>query len=798
MRRRSILSLARILDNCKTGTVAGIRRYFSDLPTNISFDVSRKTGFEALGASWTVEPLSGLNSSGMHAVRVSCGSTVVLARVQMVHDGGMKSWRRSQIPNVLVEYKEHYHAMGMFPPIFDRRGTLVTSRERRISSNIRDMVESLVVPEVSLVEDVRVYLSVLSSHEEYDSEIVAINAASIALSLSPEIPWYGPAGAARIFFGREKETEKEKRCTASVRGKLRARKEQIGPGDGGHDAPNSMLVICTKNGILQVRGDAHEMNPKFIKDGLRTALNTVRDTLVRYQLEHGAAKFTGQILRGADPSAARRIHDHIDALIFEYFKSHPNSLSHMDDYVRKTLIPSVKNLCSQQGRWRSEASRIKGSGCVTMEDVTYVTTSLIQKYIKDAFFNDGTRPDGRKFDDIVPDSVDIGCLPGCHGSSMYSAGGTSIITAVTCGSLSENANTEYRKSGPEFTRVSSTCIMNQNEGRGRQNNDDDVTLSEFLSSTFSRLVPGVDRIPFCFRVSTEIITMDGSLLSSCLNAAAMAMQHVGVGLSHPCGAATVGLACKSPEGSLDGEEQKLYFNEQGICNRQEVRDYKIIADPSGVESLALDATLVTSGNGSKVTSWMFQCHSPVDITADTISEMIALGLKVQKNHFKRLASIAKVQAPYRATFGQLSVHPATLPRLQSDRGAILNSIESQTGGKIHVGDEGLLNLFAPSPMQYEQLEEAVVQAAGANLVPGRVYKSRVTAIKDFGAFVELPGSDVEALLHISEISYRRIASVEDELSLLQELDVVFQGRDKMGNLRVSLKAAAEKKRDYNE
>ena len=797
MRRRSILSLTRILVSCKTGTVASIRRYFSDIPTNNSFDVSRKTGFEALGASWTVEPLStGLNSSGIHAVRVSCGSTVVLARVQTVHDGGMKSWRGSQSPNVLVEYKEHYHAMGMFPPIFDRRGTLVTSRERRISSNIRNMVESLVVPEVSLVGDVWVDLSVLSSHEEYDSEIVAMNAASIALSLSPEIPWYGPAGAVRIFFGKEKE--KEKMCSVSVLGKLRARKEGIGHGVN-DDAPSSMLVICTKNGILQVRGDAHEIDSKSIKDGLQTALNTVRDTLVRYQLDHGAAKFTGQILRGADPSAARRIHDHIDALISEYFKSHPNSSSHLDEYVQSTLIPSVKNLCSQQGRWRSEASRIKGSGCVTKEDVKYVTTALIEKYIKDAFFNDGKRLDGRSFDDIIPDSVDMGCLPGCHGSSMYSAGGTSVVTAVTCGSLLENANTEYRKSGSEFTRVSSACMMNQNKGRGRHhNNDDDVTLSEFLSSTFSRLVPGVDKIPFCFRISTEIITMDGCLLSSCLNAAAMAMQHLGVRLSHPCGAATVGLACRFPEGSLDGEEQSMYLNEKGICNRQEVGDHKIIADPSGLESLALDATLVTSGSGSKVTSWMFQCHSPVDITADTISEMIDLGLKVQKNHFKRLASIAKVQAPNRAKFGQLSVHPATLPRLQSDRGAILDSIESQTGGKIHVGDDGLLNLFAPSPMQYEQLEEAVVRAAGANLVPGRVYKSRVTSIKDFGAFVELPGSDIEALLHISEISYKRIASVEDELSLLQELDVVFQGRDKMGNLRVSLKAAAEKKRDYNE
>ena len=177
--------------------------------------------------------------------------------------------------------------------------------------------------------------------------------------------------------------------------------------------------------------------------------------------------------------------------------------------------------------------------------------------------------------------------------------------------------------------------------------------------------------------------------------------------------------------------------------------------------------------------------------------MIDVALKSQKSRLKSLSNVVKGKSHHKAKFGRLSVHPATLPKLQSDKGAILNEIENQTGGKVHVGEDGLINLFAPSSSQYESLEDAVVQAAGANLVPGRIYKARVTTIKDFGAFVELPGSDIEALLHISEISSRRIASVEDELSLKQELDVLFQGRDKMGNLRVSLKGAADKNRNLN-
>jgi len=126
-----------------------------------------------------------------------------------------------------------------------------------------------------------------------------------------------------------------------------------------------------------------------------------------------------------------------------------------------------------------------------------------------------------------------------------------------------------------------------------------------------------------------------------------------------------------------------------------------------------------------------------------------------------------------------------MPKLLAEKASSLRKIEESTGGLIHVMEGGQLTLFAPSAAAYARLEEQICSASGAFLVPNRVYKATVTAVKDFGAFVLLPRCDIEAMLHISEISHERIASIEDELAVGDVLDVVFLGEDAQGGLRVS-------------
>lgn len=808
IRQRGIPTLSRALESCYKGRVTTVRstvaRLFSgSSPFNISELRNNSTHFVAIGADWKVEPISRGTGSSLSIVRVSCGNTVVLAQVLRRDGSGPLPPRFShgvRGVNVHVDYKENYFATGKFPPVFDRREMSVSSREQRISLQIRKIMESVIVPEAKSVNDIWIKLSVLSADEACDGEIVGINAASVALALSPEISWYGPVGAVRVIFDKDKNNNLSP--VPSIRYVSSTKSEDCCDGDesqSGSYQPGSMVVVCSKNGFISIRGDSEELPSNTLKDGIELGYRTIRDTLLDYQLTYAGGKAEERkdnrviTLQGADPAAARRMQHDINGLVSRYYEVYSDSPGSFNDYVQKTIKPKIKEICTSQGRWRSETSRVKGSGCTTMEDIDHVSVASAERLLKDQFWSDGKRPDGRQLLDILSDSVNVGNLPSCHGSSIYSVRGTSVATAVTCGSLSSIQNVENTIFGLEMSRITSLCTFTQDWTRTR-NRGYDVDASDYIVSTFSRLIPTINEIPFAFRVNTEILSSDGCHMSPCINGAYAALQNLGLMLKKPLGSATVGLTCKKTPIFLDGEEYQANIDEHGTCDKQSIDGYKVLVDPSGIESVALDATFVCSGTGSKLSSWAYLSNRPVDVTLEILCKMIDIGLKSQKSRLKNMGEILKCQNPPQSRFGEISVHPATLPKLRLDRGAILENIEATTGGKIHLYDNGLLKLFAPSPERYGQLEDAIMQAAGANLVPGRVYKAKVTTIKDFGAFVELPGSDIEALLHISEISSKRITSVEDELKISQEVDVLFQGRDKLGNLRVSTKAVSQEKK----
>jgi polyribonucleotide nucleotidyltransferase len=139
-------------------------------------------------------------------------------------------------------------------------------------------------------------------------------------------------------------------------------------------------------------------------------------------------------------------------------------------------------------------------------------------------------------------------------------------------------------------------------------------------------------------------------------------------------------------------------------------------------------------------------------------------------------------------FGDMAIPKSTLSKVIGKDGQVLRHIEEQNRGKVWIDNEGNCKLFAPTPEEYRALQEALMLAAGSRLIPGRSYKGHVTVIKDFGAFVKLPESNIDALLHISEISHDKIKAVEDVLQEGQEIQVQFLGRDQVGSLRVSRKA----------
>ena len=738
------------------------------------------TEFKAFGALWKVEPWPTMFADG--ACMVTCGDTVVLATVHG------RTRPAGSAPKISVEYKEKYYAAGKVPPAFQKREVAPKESEMRVSHRIERVIDSLIVREANQRKDVVIKLSVLSSHGENDPEMVAINAASAALATSRDIPWYGPVGAAKIIFERVKGSIECVPSTALAHG---AHQHE--------DAKrSSMMVVCSAEGFVHVHGrSCHGLSSRLLTKGLETAKSQIQKFLLRYQLELSSckARLGGSVLvQGADPAGGRRIYEPIKQWMIEYFSETPRHIYGFKQDAENILKPKIKEMCVAQGRWRSEHARIPGSGCVAMSDVDHTINALAELVIKTNFVGENkSRIDGRQSSEIARGSLELGSLPRSHGSCVYKAGNSMVVNAVTCGSLTEQSNHNQSIHGSASHRIS--CLYASNSHASHDNRQsssagkEDLVNAEFIENSFARALPPVEEVPFSFRSNSDAVAMDGPALSSSVMGVSAALYNIGLNLLWPVVSTTVGLSCL-PVGAheKDGEAKIITLNNEGVCNMEPTAEWDIVVDPDGLEAEYLDATLVCSGNDGKLSTWMFYRLRPREITLDMMSKMIDSLLNGQKDHLDNLQRQLKSQkAKARARFGHLSVPPSVLPKLLIDKGELLHKIEIETGGKVKVNDDGILNLFAPSQKQFAALEESLSAAAGAHLIPGRLYKATVVAIKDFGAFVKLPGSDIEALLHISEIANKRIASVEDELSLDQDIDVEFLGRDHLGNLRVSRK-----------
>lgn len=764
------------------------------------------------------------SSHGRTLVRVTQGGTVVWASMKERADG------RAVSRGILaVDYKERSFARatlgkgsnaregpGLGAGRHDRRvETVMTDAERWVASRIQRLLEAAIVG-VSPKRRLSVKFTVVSAGGE-DPELVAVNAASAVLGASG-VAWYGPFRAVRVAL--------------SSAGPAIAQKDEVA---------DSMVVVCDWQGhVMYMRGAAS--TPQTLDEvvaGVRVA-----QEYIQTQIEEGGLEAAEEVggktlsLPGADPAAGRRIIDQVARMLESYLASLGSawaaSLDDVTHHIESVVKPGVMEDLQRQGRWRHEASRIKGSGCVTMQDLDYTIASTLQNLLRGAIRardveGEGTGGDGR---DDTSGIVEVGHIPASHSSSMYTAGGTVVISAATCArhvgegvepvAIPPSGEPTIVAGITDDARVSSvflTCSHGTSTGSNSgpvigSNDYDDLERAAFVRVAVSGMLPLQEVLPFAIRTNTEVLISNavagiGSLsaavngMSAALNLSLLA-NHTGSNRYKKRAkgtlwtAAAIGLSYRYPPGSLDGEERHLPLNKHGWCVPPSIDGYDVLRDVSGMASLVTDAELTIAGSahgkGRTMSAWALNCHAPTRITHTMIRHGISEAMDAQESRRKELAQAIRRPsgAPRReqhAVFGELAVSTASMPKLLADKASILRRIEDNTGCLVHVKEPGMLCLFAPSSDAYAMLEDQICAAVGAFLVPNRVYKATVKAVKDFGAFVSLPRCDVEAMLHISEVSQERIASIDDELAVGDVIDVVFLGEDSQGGLRVSKRRA---------
>jgi len=642
-----------------------------------------------------------------------------------------------------VDYMEKFASAGRIPGSFFKREGKLSDYEVLISRLVDRALRPL-FPE-DYYCDVQVVITLISSDKEVLPDALACLAASAALAVS-DIPI--------------KEIISEVRV-ARIDGQMK-----INPSRSEMEkADMDFIVGATEKNLMMVEGESTQCT----EEDLIQALEIAHDA-IRIQIK------AQQELRSKVGIKAKR----------DYKKPVEEvELKEKVSVFAKDKIYAISKSASSKNERSDAYDRLKEELVASLgEEVEDATKKLAKKYFEDLkwevvrnmILDDKVRLDGRKLDEVRPLSMEVDVLPSPHGAALFTRGETQSLTTVTLGTpldellVESAAVSDYSKfilhyNFPPY----STGEVKFLRGPGRR----EVGHGNLALRSLKQMMPG-NEYPYTVRVVSDILESNGSSSMATVCAGSLALMDAGVPFSKHVGGIAMGLITRpsdnkfailtdilGDEDHLGDMDFKVTGTREGICGVQ--MDIKI----DGLSMDTMRAALEQARKG--------RLH-----ILDAMYEVIASAREEVKPHAPRME--------------KLFIDKEFIGAVIGPQGKIIQEIQRETGTTINieeVGNYGEVSVFSPAK---EGLEKAVSWIKGIVAVPevGSVYDAKVKGIKEFGAFVEfLPGK--QGLLHISEISWKRLESMEGVLKEGDMVKVKLIGIDhKTGKFKLSRKVLMPK------
>lgn len=705
-------------------------------PISVSFNLNGKEVFIETGK---------LARQADGAVTVRQGNCIMLATVV-----ANKEPREGQdfFP-LSVDYMEKFASAGRIPGSFFKREGRLSDYEVLISRLVDRALRPL-FPEDYFC-DVQVLITLISSDPEVMPDALACLAASAALAVS-DIPI--------------KEIISEVRV-ARIEGEyvVNPFRSQLA------NAEMDFIIAATEKNLMMVEGESKECQEEDLVKALEIAHEAIR---VQIKAQHE--------LRDKKGITAKR----------NYSRPQGNeALKHVVESFAKQRLYEIASSKSSKHQ-RGDAFKLLKDELIESlgEDAEDDQKKLAKKYLEDLqwevvrnmILDERTRLDGRKLDEIRPLSMETDILPTPHGSALFTRGETQSLTTVTLGTpldelLVESAATsEYSKfilhyNFPPF----STGEVKPMRGPGRR----EVGHGNLAMRSLKQMAPGKE-YAYTIRIVSDILESNGSSSMATVCAGSLALMDAGV----PVKKHVSGIA-------------------MGLITRAADNKYAILSDILGDEDHLGDMDFKVTGTKDGI------CGVQMDIKIDGLS----MDVMREALHQAKAGRLHILEAMYKCVAGprpEVKPHTPRMEKLIIDKefigavigpqGKVIQEIQRETGTTINieeVGNSGEVSIFSANK---EGLEIAINWVKGLVAVPeiGQTYEGTVKGIKEFGAFVEfLPKK--EGLLHISEISWKRLNTMEGVLNDGDKVKVKLIGIDqKTGKFKLSRKVLMPKPEGFVE
>ena len=695
------------------------------------------------------------------SVLVTYGDTVVLGSV-VVSD---KPVQQDFFP-LSIDYEEKFYASGKIS------GSKFIKREGKPSDEavlIGRLIDRPIRPlfPKGYRQEVQVVATVLSMDPNFRPDVIGMLAASSAL-LNAGIPFDGPVAGVRI--GR-------------VNGEFKAfltPEERL--------ASDLDLVVAVKDHkVVMVEAGANEVPESVIIDAMRWAVENVQPALELQQTLRAKLAVEEKAFELILPN--QDLQKTVDDWTSEAFKGADGKLG---TKIRGNVIER-KQICDDlRAKMHAEFALKFGTGETEEAKITDYEANLKSDYdaafelavhheVRRGIVEDGTRPDGRKLDEVRTLSSQTGLLPRTHGSSLFTRGLTQAMNIVTLAPLS-------------FAQVVDTMEVTDGERRYMHHyNAPSYTVGECgrLGSPGRReighgylaeralipVLPSKEDFPYAIRSVTEIMSQNGSTSMAATCSSCMALMDAGVPLKRPVSGVAMGLMVDVPAGTAieSSDIDKAY----------------VLTDLMDAEDFAGDMDFKVTGTTEGITALQMdmKVHGlPVDILEKAIKQSHE-GRMFILNHMLSVIPAPKDQlSEYAPRIEKLQVKPEKIGAIIGKGGEMINKITSETGATVDIADDGLVTIASSNG---ESIDKALAWIKSLVEEPeiGKIYAGTVVTIKEFGAFVNiLPG--IDGMLHISQISDKRIEKVEDVLHVGDQIRVRLEAIDDKGRLSLSMKHVA--------
>ena len=633
-----------------------------------------------------------------------------------------------------VEYEEKLYAVGKIPGGFTKREGKA-SENAILTARVIDRPMRPLFPK-DYRNDVTLDNIVMSVDPDCSPELTAMLGSAIATSIS-DIPFDGPCATTQVGL---------------IDGEF-----VINPTSAQKQVSDLALTVAsTREKVIMIEAGANEVPEQTMIDAIFKAHEVNQEIIL----------FIDRIVA----ECGKEKHD------YEHFVIPEELFAAIREIVPPEEMETAVFTDDKQTREeniRLITERLEQAFAENEEWLPLIGDAVYQyqkKTVRKMILKDHKRPDGRRIDEIRPLAAEVDILPRVHGSGMFTRGQTQILNACTLAPLSEaqrldgldeNETTKrymHHYNFPSF----SVGETKPSRGPGRR----EIGHGALAERALIPVLPSEEEFPYAIRTVSETMESNGSTSQASICASSLSLMAAGV----PIKTMVAGISCGLVTGETDD-------------------DYLVLTDIQGLEDFFGDMDFKVGGTHKGITAIQMdiKIHGLTrPIIEEAISRCREARLYIMDEIMAPVISEPRKQlSKYAPKITQIMIDPAKIGDVVGKQGKVINGIIAETGVKIDITDDGAVNVCGTDQ---EMIDKAIsiIHNIVTDVEPGMVYTGKVVRIMEFGAFVELaPNKD--GMVHISKLSDKRVAKVEDVVNIGDTVTVRVVEVDRMGRINLTMR-----------